>query len=102
MNTSQHACNILKAWQLKNLPIFNIALDLALNDCKAPVSDSLLESERKEMLESVLEHIRQGCSSEQLPDYSNAAAITLLRHLSSSRVEEEKSDSMTKNYRQKF
>jgi hypothetical protein len=93
MNTSQHAGNILKAWKFKNLSNFNAALDQALVASRTGFSASPLEAEREEILRSVVEHIQEGNSPEQLPEFSSCAAITLLRHLSSSRIGEEKSDS---------
>jgi hypothetical protein len=93
MNTSQHADNILEAWKFKNLSNFNAALDHALVACKAGVSASPLETEREEILRSVVEYIQERNSPEQLPEFSSCAAITLLRHLSCSRTGEEKSDS---------
>jgi hypothetical protein len=93
MNTSQHAGNILEAWRFKDLSNFNAVLDQALAACKAGFCPTSLEAEREEVLGSIVEHIQKRNNPEQLPEFSGCAAIILLRHLSSTRMQEEKSDS---------
>lgn len=92
MDTAQHAGNILEAWRFRDLSKLNAALDEALLACAACISVSRLEAEREEMLQSVAEHLREHNGPQQLEDFSSCAAVTLLRHLSASLSEKEKSE----------
>ena len=80
MNTAQHACNILQAWNRSDRPGLEIALNSAWISCSAPESISRLEFEKQEVLESVVEHLR---SNNSLQCSRDNGALTLLSHLSS-------------------
>lgn len=84
MNIAQHATNILEAWKFQDRSSLGIALESASVSCKAAQAASRLESEREEMLQSIVEHLRLLADGNQLPDPSkNSGALTLLSHLSS-------------------
>lgn len=85
MDTAQHAGNILKAWRFRDLSKFNAALDGASQACSGSVPVSLLEAEREEMLQSIIEHLRRYDGLQQFEKFSSYAAFTLLHHLSDSR-----------------
>jgi hypothetical protein len=102
MNTAQHAGIILKAWEFRNLSKFNAALDQAVFACNTSFSASRLEAEREEMLQSVVEDLQKRNDPEQLPGYSRCAAMTLLRHLSSSCIRQDKSDAAYEKFLQEL
>jgi hypothetical protein len=84
MNTAQLASNILQAWRYQDRSRLGTALDSASNSCTGTRAGSNLEIEREEMLQSIVEHLRQLANQDQLPDPSKSnGALTLLSHLSS-------------------
>ncbi|HEY7211872.1 MAG TPA: hypothetical protein VH477_16490 [Bryobacteraceae bacterium] len=90
MNVAQHASNILEAWH--NSSKLGAALESASGfKMNRPVSN--LESERGEMLESIVDHLRQLASRNELPEPGRRnGALTLLSHLSSGAGVQEISD----------
>ncbi len=94
MNAAQCAGQILQAWKLRDVSNFETALDSASASCTAsrPLSD--LESEREELLQSVVEHLRAINREGKLAGHSRlSGAWTLLSHLSSDSKPKEESES---------
>jgi hypothetical protein len=58
MNVAQHAENILAAWNLADPARFEQELDSALRSCQRERPANYLESEQREVLESVVERLR--------------------------------------------
>ena len=82
MTTAQHANNILDAWRFQDHSTLGAALESASNSRVVPTSG--LESERGELLESIVEHLRKLSSQDQLPAAAGRnGALALLSHLSS-------------------
>ncbi len=93
MNAGQHAGQILQAWKLKEILNFEIALNRASASCATSGALSHLESERAEMLQSIVEHLRALSREGKLPEYSRGSgARTLLSHLSSNSKPKEESE----------
>lgn len=81
MNVAQHASNILDAWH--NAPSLEAALESASHARIATRPDSNVESERGELLESIVDHLRLLASRNELTDPAKRnGALTLLSHLS--------------------
>ena len=97
MNVAQHAANILEAWH--NSSELGAALESA-SSLRSARPASNLESERGEMLESIVDHLRQLASRNQLPEPGRRnGALILLSHLSSGAGVQEISDStFSKNF----
>jgi hypothetical protein len=102
MDTAQHAGNILEAWRFRDLSKFNAALDGASQTCSGGVSVSLLEAEREEMLQSIVEHLRRYDIPQQFENLLSCAAFTLLHHLSKGRNPKENLSAVTKNFLKNF
>lgn len=102
MDTAQHAGNILEAWRFRDLSKFNAALDGASQASSGSVSVSLLEAEREEMLQSIVEHLRWHDRPRQLENFSSCAAFTLLHHLSKGGNLKEKSEAGEKKFLQEL
>ncbi len=84
MNTAQHACNILQAWKQSDRPGLEIALNSASHSCTAATTISRLELEKQEVLESIVQHLRELDSGNiSLQCSRGNGALTLLSHLSS-------------------
>jgi len=84
MNAAQHADQILKAWEFRDAPKFETALESAFASCKTSRPLSHLESEREELLQSIVEYLRNINREGNLVEYSRrSGAWTLLSHLSS-------------------
>ena len=84
MNSAQHASNILEAWRYMDRSGLGTALDRAAASFGGTQSISRFESEREEMLQSIIEHLRGLSSTNALPDCAGGSgAVTLLSHLSS-------------------
>ncbi len=93
MNAAQHASQILQAWKFRDVSNFETALDSAFASCAAPRPHSHLESEREEVLQSIVEHLRAIKREGRLPEYSRVSgARTLLSHLSSDLSPREESE----------
>ncbi len=97
MNTTQHAGHILEAWRYGDRPNFKTALNVALVACTAGRPTSPFESERQELLQSIVEHLRSCDIQGQLPEYSKGSVFALLYHLSCIEFQQEKSDPRTEN-----
>ena len=84
MNSTQHAGKILHAWKHSDRRDFETALDSALICCSAKREVSRLEFERREILESVVQHFRKFGNSDSFAQSPfSKGALTLLSHLSS-------------------
>ncbi len=93
MNAAQHAGQILQAWKFRNVSHFETALNDAFSSCTPSASLSHLESERAEVLQSVIEHLRTANREGKLPEYlRSSGARTLLSHLSSDFQPKEESE----------
>jgi hypothetical protein len=91
MNTEQHAGNILHAWKFADRSNLELALSSAFASCVAVRSISHLENEKSEVLQAVVEHLRDLGKKDRLPNYSNGCgALTLLAHLSTNRKSRKK------------
>jgi hypothetical protein len=85
MTIAQHATNILTAWKFDDPSGLGAALESASSAQSGQRPSSDLEHEQGEMLESIVEHLRQLASRNELPDPGKRnGAVTLLSHLSSS------------------
>ncbi len=90
MNTAQHAGKILEAWSFADRSSLDDALDGASVSCSSVRSISRFEFEKQEMLQSIVEHLRNLESHGELPECSQGSgAMTLLCHLSSNLGHEE-------------
>ncbi len=84
MNSAEHAGEILQAWRFHDRSGFTTALDSAFVSCTAVRSISRFESECREVLQSVVEHLRTLDNRGEFPDHSKGSgASALLSHLSS-------------------
>ncbi len=84
MNTARHASNILEAWRYRDDCGLGTALERAAASYTDSEAGSHFESEREEMLQSIVEHLRGLSRTNTLPEYSRGSgAVTLLSHLSS-------------------
>jgi hypothetical protein len=89
MNVAQHAEQILAAWKRADAVSFEAELDYAMRSCQRPTPANHLESEKREVLESVVERLRlirpqQGTASPAAAycsPQSLKAGFTLLEHL---------------------
>ncbi len=91
MNVAQHAGNILSAWNLADPVRFEQELDSAMRSCQRERPSNYLESEQREVLESVVERLRsihaptrQKPSAAQVKTVSSQslnAGFALLEHL---------------------
>ena len=97
MNAAQHACRILETWRLSDRLNLEGVLDRAFVACADPGPLSCLESERQELLGSIIEHMRVVNSNSSLPEYSiGSGARALLSHLSADCNRKEESDTNAK------
>lgn len=93
MNAAQHAGQILQAWKFKHVSNFETALNRASASWPTSGPPSQLESERAEVLQSIVEHLRAVNREGKLPEYSRGSgARTLLSHLSSNSKPKEGSE----------
>jgi hypothetical protein len=85
MSIAQHAQRILAAWNVANPEQFGMELESALHSCQRKASKNIMEIEQQELLESVVERLRDGSArSPAKPSsaQSLSAGFALLRHLS--------------------
>ena len=66
MTASQHAINILDAWKVQDQSGLGAALESASRSRAVPAS-SRLESERGELLDSIVDHLGSHLKSDQVP-----------------------------------
>jgi hypothetical protein len=88
MNVAQHAEQILAAWKRADAVSFDQELDHAMQSCQRSTSANHLESEKREVLESVVERLRfirpqRGATAGtgQCSPQTINAGFTLLEHL---------------------
>jgi hypothetical protein len=89
MNVAQHAQQILAAWKRADAVSFEEELNHAMRSCQRATPANHLESEQREVLESIVErlrliHPRRGiavAAEEQCSPQSLNAGFTLLEHL---------------------
>ncbi len=87
MNVAQHAEQILAAWKRADAISFEEELNLALHSCQRATPENYLESEQREVLESVVERLRLirpqrgSANAAQCSPQSLNAGFTLLEHL---------------------
>lgn len=83
LTASQYAMNILDAWKAQDQSGLGAALEAA-SSLRAVPASSRLESERGELLESIVDHLRRLSSQDQHPAASGSSgAMALLAHLRS-------------------
>lgn len=83
MNAAHYAGKILEAWKAQDISKFQTALNRASVLCTSSRPLSHLESERAEVLQSIVEHLRKINCDGNLAEYSRrSAAWALLSHLS--------------------
>lgn len=80
MSTAQHAGRILAAWKRADAAAFEVELEGALVECRTGNPVSTLESEQRELLESVAERLRRPACDGHVALPVNAG-LALLRHL---------------------
>jgi hypothetical protein len=87
MNVAQHAEQILAAWKRADAVSFEAELNDAMHSCQRATSANHLESEQREVLESVVERLRlirpqpgKKAAAHCSPQSINAG-FTLLEHL---------------------
>jgi hypothetical protein len=88
MNVAQHAEQILAAWKRADPVSFEQELNDAMRSCQRPTPANYLETEQREVLQSVVERLRlirpqrRGLSApEDCTPQSIHAGFTLLEHL---------------------
>jgi hypothetical protein len=86
MNVAQHAEQILAAWKRADAISFEAELDHAMHSCQRANPANHLESEQREVLESVVERLRlirpqRGIATANCSPQSLNAGFTLLEHL---------------------
>ncbi|HLH01606.1 MAG TPA: hypothetical protein VKX25_02465 [Bryobacteraceae bacterium] len=82
MTIAQHATNILDAWKLQDYSGLGAALDSA-SVSRTSQKAAGIESERGEVLESIVDHLRQLANREVIPAPAGRnGALSLLAHLS--------------------
>jgi hypothetical protein len=81
MSAAQHAGRILEAWQMADRSRIEAELETAWLLCKTQVPASRLESENRELLESIVEHLRGLPPTEAIPPQCLEADFALLCHL---------------------
>ena len=80
MNAAQHANNILDAWHFGDLSHFGTAL----GQVGFAGASSRFEMERREVLESVVDHLRRLSAGARVPNVSESrGSAALLQHLGS-------------------
>jgi hypothetical protein len=86
MSIAQHAERILAAWNVADPERFETELESALHCCQRRASTNVLEMEQRELLESVVERLRDGKTLGDSKRKSSAqglsAGFALLQHLS--------------------
>ena len=93
MNAAQHAGKILEAWKVQDISNFQTALNRASASWTSSRPHSHLESERAEVLQSIVEHLSAVNREGKIPEYSRTSgARTLLSHLSSDSKPKEESE----------
>ena len=84
MDIAQHADQILQAWKVEDDPSMQAALHSALGSCSGVRTASLLDQERRQLLQTVAEHLQSLGNKGSLPAFSKrSGAQTLLHHLRS-------------------
>jgi len=84
MTIAQHASNILEACKFDGQRGLGAALDSASRSGAGEGAASGWESERSELLESIVDHLRQLASRNEVPNSTGrSGALALLSHLSS-------------------
>jgi hypothetical protein len=81
MSIAQHAGRILEAWRHADPAAFENELEGALISCRCSRPVSALESEQRELLESIAERLKTRGASLPLD-----AGLALLRHLHAQNV----------------
>jgi hypothetical protein len=86
MNVAQHAEQILAAWKRADAVSFEAELTHAMHSCQRATPANHLESEQREVLESVVERLRlirpqRGIATPNCSAQSLNAGFTLLEHL---------------------
>jgi len=86
MNVAQHAEQILAAWKRADAISFEAELNHAMHSCRPGTPANYLESEQREVLESVVERLRlirpqRGIAAAHCSPQSLNAGFTLLEHL---------------------
>jgi hypothetical protein len=87
MNASQHAEQILAAWKRADTERFGQELDKAMSSCQRAKPANHLESEQREVLESVVARLqlihpqRRGLDAAEPTPQGIHAGFTLLEHL---------------------
>jgi hypothetical protein len=87
MNASQHAEQILAAWKRADTERFEQELDNAMSSCQRATPANHLESEQREVLESVVARLqlirsqRRGLAAAEPTPQGIHAGFTLLEHL---------------------
>jgi hypothetical protein len=86
MSIAQHAERILAAWNVADPEKFETELESALHCCQRQPSNSILEIEQQELLESVVERLRRdrqsGGTARKSSGQGLSAGFALLQHLS--------------------
>ena len=83
MTVAKHAEQILAAWKRADAVSFEAELDDAMHSCQRPTPANHLESEKREVLESVVERLRliRPSAAAYCSPQSLNAGFTLLEHL---------------------
>jgi hypothetical protein len=80
MSVSQHAGRILEAWRRADAAAFEAEVKQALAACRSIEPASPLESEQRELLETVAERLDRAWQNAGLPP-SAGTGLALLNHL---------------------
>ena len=87
MSSAQHAERILAAWNVADPEKFETELENAFHCCQRKASKTILETEQRELLESVVLSLRQDRLASGNPVRKSSAqglsaGFALLQHLS--------------------